>query len=147
MNCEDQFEHRLQRQPPRSIPPAWRSEILNAARRAASCRMLPMPAHRSFLSTLNPQLSTILWPHPRAWAGLAAVWLVILALNFAAGEPSPQEVAHRADLPAQQLRQIFQQHEQVLADLVGPIDRPDPPLQKPVAPKPRSQRREDFMNA
>jgi len=26
---------------------------------------------------LNPQrsLSTILWPHPRAWAGLAAIWI------------------------------------------------------------------------
>jgi hypothetical protein len=71
MNLDD-FEARLGRQPLRPVPPAWRDAILDSSRP----------------STLNPQPSTSwrswLWPSPVAWAGLAATWVVILALNHAA---------------------------------------------------------------
>ena len=77
MNLDD-FEQRLRRQPLRPVPPAWRDAILRSA----------AAGHSSRSSTLNPQPSTCwrdwLWPSPAAWAGLAATWVVILALNHAA---------------------------------------------------------------
>jgi hypothetical protein len=147
MNGEDQFERRLQRQAQRLIPPAWREEILNAARQAETSRLLASRAHRSLLSTIHAQLSTLLWPHPKAWAGLAAVWLLVLGLDFAAREPSRQQAAAQATPPSPQLRQLLQQQEQMLVELVGPFDHPGTNPRKPVLPQPRSQRREEFMNA
>ena len=95
MNSDD-FEKRIQRQTIRSIPDEWRREILRAAETPASRRP-------RFFSTFSHQLSTLLWPCPQAWAGLAAVWLVILTLNFAmqgpqthlakAAPPTPSEIA------------------------------------------------------
>jgi hypothetical protein len=70
MNPDD-FEKRLQRQPLRKIPSEWRESILQEAKSAPHSS--PVIRH-SFLSTLNSTLSTILWPNPKAWAGLAAVW-------------------------------------------------------------------------
>lgn len=60
-----------------------------------------------------------LWPCPRVWAGLAAVWLVILLMNLAAGNvPS-----HRATAPLafsrQQLLEAKRQ-QQMLAKLIFP---------------------------
>src|SRR5206468_11388760 len=89
MNTDD-FEKRLQRQQPREIPPDWRTDILSAARGAA--RPAPrstLHAPRSFLSTLNHHLSALLWPSPRAWAGLAAVWLGLLVVNFGTASKRP----------------------------------------------------------
>jgi hypothetical protein len=153
MNREDSFENRLQRQRPRAIPPAWRAEILTAARQTASSRpalssLNSQPStSRSFRSTLNHPLSTIFWPHPAAWAGLAAIWVLVLSLDLAVREPAPQDVAKQVGPPSPQLRQMLRQQEQLLAELVGPMDRPETLLPKPAATRPRSQRREEFMNA
>ena len=89
MNDEtEQFEQRLSRQPLRQIPGEWRAEILAAAREAQ--RPGTATRHpRSLLSTINHQLSTLLWPHPKAWAGLAAVWVFIFAVNFSMRDKSP----------------------------------------------------------
>ena len=73
MNTEDQFEQRLRRQPVKSIPSAWREEILSTAR-AASPRLSTLDPRPGVLSIIRHQLSTLLWPHPKAWAGLAAVF-------------------------------------------------------------------------
>ena len=90
----DNIEEKLQRQPLKEIPAEWRGEILVAAdvnRRSRPVREFTFAATtlRRLLSTLNAQLSTLLWPHPRAWAGLAAVWILILAVNFSMRDPSP----------------------------------------------------------
>ena len=107
----------------------------------------PLAPRQAWLSALNHQLSTLLWPHPKAWAGLAAVWVVILAANFAARDPLPVREAMNATPPSPQLREMLKQQEQLLAELVGPIERSEGIRPKPVAPQPRSQRREQFMNA
>src|ERR1039457_121227 len=78
----DDFEQRLQRQPVKQIPGEWRAEILAAARVAQTAGHASRITHQSFLSTLHHQLSTLLWPHPKTWAGLAAVWIFIFILNF-----------------------------------------------------------------
>jgi len=82
MNSDD-FEKRVQRPVLRQIPPEWRQEILQAAR--AADRPAPDMPKPSLLSTLNSQLSTFLWPHPRMWAGLAATWVVILCFTWPPG--------------------------------------------------------------
>jgi hypothetical protein len=144
MNDEDQFEKRLQGQSQRPVPPAWREGILSAAREATSRDPSPKG---SLLSRLNSMLSTVFWPHPKAWAGLAAIWVLILGLNLATREPSQPEVARQAAPPSPQMREMLQQQEQLFAELVGPIERLETRRPKPVAPQPRSQRREDFVKA
>ena len=77
MNTDD-FERKLQRQPLRQIPAGWREEILAAATTGHTSRV----TRHSFLSAL-------LWPHPAAWAGLAAIWTLIIAVNFSIRDRSP----------------------------------------------------------
>ena len=85
MNEEmEQFERRLSRQPLRQIPTEWRGELLSAAKHASR----PVP-RTLFLSTFNHQLSTLLWPHPKAWAGLAVVWILIFAVDFSMHDKLP----------------------------------------------------------
>jgi hypothetical protein len=139
----DDFEQHLQHQPLRQVPAQWRGEILSAIRQAAArdpvTRHTPhAPRGRSALSTLNHQLSTLLWPSPVAWAGLAAVWLVILAFNFGAGAASvPMAKGHPQLAP--QFFLGFQEQERLLAELIGPRETPSAEPPRRVTPKPRSE--------
>jgi hypothetical protein len=142
MNNLDEFERKLERQPQRQLPRSWRAEILSAAREAAVAR----PARRSVWSTINHLFSTLLWPRPEAWAGLAAAWLLVLGLNVAAREPA-REASPRETRPVAQMRDLWRQHEQMLAELVGLPEKPEMPHRRTPPPTPRSQRREDFMHA
>jgi hypothetical protein len=140
MNRDHQFEKRLQRQPLREIPSAWREEILSEAKRAvAVSRPSPAPRHSSFWREF-------FWPCPQAWAGLAAIWLMILGVGYftreettiASREPSP---------PSSQVRELLKQQEQLLAELIGPMQTPEADRPKSLAPQPRSQCRREFLNA
>jgi len=155
MNTDD-FEKRLQRQPPRKIPPDWRAGILSAARRGAqtlhvspfthSSRRSQTKAdhapHNAFhvsrfthhASRITHQLSTLLWPHPKAWAGLAAIWLGLLVVNFGTAGKRPA-VAERTA----QTFMALQEQEQLLAELIGPPEVPAGVPPKPAAPRPRSE--------
>ena len=131
----DDFEQKLQRQSLRQIPAGWREEIL-----AAATSRHPSPTTRhSFLSTFNYQLSTFLWPHPKAWAGLAAAWVVILAVNFSLRDPSPR-VAEKFAPPSPEVLVELKKQQLLFAELVvtrGPLDAD---RQKIFPPKPRSER-------
>ena len=148
MNTED-FEKRLQRQPLRQIPGEWREEILVAARQASGTHHAPRTtqhASPSLLSTLTHQLSTLLWPHPAAWAGLAAVWLVILGLNYTTRDAFPRLA--KGSLPAApQLFMVFKEQERVLAELIGPREAPVAERPKPASPRPRSERQQALLMA
>jgi len=84
----DEFENKLRGQPRREIPAEWRQEILVPLRRRTET---PVGWWRQ-----------LLWPHPAAWASLAAAWLAIVALNLAgapeaasfqaSGKPSPDKL-------------------------------------------------------
>ncbi len=92
------FEARLEKVPTVDIPASWKDEILAAAAAsAAPGRTEPHPPDevRGILSFLH----LLLWPHPRAWAALACVWVVISVLNhsgprgdalYAGGEAPPE---------------------------------------------------------
>ena len=144
MNEEsEQFESRLGRQPLRQIPPGWRGEILSAARAAQSAGHSSLVTRRSLLSTLYHQLSTVFWPHPKAWAGLAAVWILILAVNFSLRDPSPR-LAEKSAPPSPEVMVELRKQQLLLAELIGPRESRDADRPRIFAPKPRGER-VDFL--
>jgi hypothetical protein len=145
----DDFEKHLQRQPLRQAPSEWRDGVLFAARQAARPQPVACAARdglRAVLSILNSQFSALLWPHPVAWAGLAAVWVVILGLSFTTRDAAVH-VARRTSSPSPQVYMAFQEQQRLLNELVGPREIPASERPKATPPRPRSERRRDFLNA
>jgi hypothetical protein len=146
MNTDD-FEQRLQRQRLRQIPAEWREDILSAARQASpAVRTSPVPWWRFSFSAISHQLSTLLWPCPQAWAGLAAVWLGLLAFNLTTRDAAV--VATRHTKPASpQVLMAWREQERLLVELIGPPEKLVAERPKPVVPRPRSERRNGFVIA
>lgn len=140
----DDFEQKLQRQPLRQVPAEWRAEILAAAREARPIRHSSFVIRSSWLSTLNAQLSSLLWPHPKAWAGLAAVWVFVFALNFSMRDKAPT-VAEKSAPPSPEVVAELKQQQRMLAELIGVRDAGDAVRSKFLLPLPRSQRTEILM--
>jgi len=132
----DPFETRLASQPLRQPPPEWRSEILATATRAQSsaARSPARGDQRGFFA----KLSKILWPSPVAWGGLAAIWLALLALNATSSANS--QVTAKASSPSpEQLQYAFRDQNQLLKELIGPSESPEPKRRTPPATKPRTE--------
>jgi hypothetical protein len=140
----DNFEQKLQRQPLRQIPGEWREEILTAAESAAGARRSALDARPTLLSTLNHQLSIILWPHPASWAGLAAVWILILVVDFSLGDKTPV-MAEKSAPPSPEVIVELRQQQRLLAELIGSRDTCDADRSKSFVPQPRSERAEILM--
>jgi hypothetical protein len=143
MNEEmEQFEQRLSGRPVREVPGEWRAEILGAARAAQAVPAAARPALRaSFLSTINSQLSTLLWPHPKAWAGLAAVWVCIGALNLSTQDKASRVVEKSAP-PSPEVMVELKKQQRLFAELVGSYETTDADRPRVFSPKPRSERTE-----
>jgi hypothetical protein len=140
MNGEtEQFEQRLRRQSLKKIPGEWRAEILSAAREAQITRHASPATPASRLSTINSRLSTLLWPHPKAWASLAAVWVGILVLNFSQRDQSPVAV-EKFSPPTPEVMAELRQQKLLFAELMGSPQTPDADRRKNVPPGPRSER-------
>jgi hypothetical protein len=140
MNDETEpFERRLSRQPLRQVPHEWRAEILLAARDVQpACHSSPVTRH-SLPSTLVSRLSTIFWPHPKAWAGLAAVWVFIFALNFSMRDKSPV-VAEKISPPSPEVMVELKKQQRMFAELMGANEpAQDADRRKILSPKPRSK--------
>jgi hypothetical protein len=145
----DNFEQKLQRQPLRQIPGEWREDILVAAdmhRRNRPVREFTFAAttFRRLLSTLNHQLSTLLWPHPKAWAGLAAIWILIFAVDFSLRDKTPV-MAEKTAPPSPEVLVELRQQQRMLAELIGSRDAHDADRPKSFVPQPRSERTENLM--
>ena len=143
MNNDEQFEQRLQRQPARKIPTDWREEILSAANSAH--RPSPIASRPGrFPSSVSDFLSSIFWPHPRAWAGLAAVWLVIFAADLSTRDDS-LTVARKSSPLTPEMRMVLQQQKMMLAKLIEPNEPfvAEPPKSFP--PRPRSERQSGLV--
>ena len=137
MNSDD-FEKRLEGQIMRPIPGAWRREILRATQ-------VPAPARDRFFTTLYHRLSTLLWPCPQAWAGLAAIWLVILTMNFATREPETKMA--KAPLPSLEAVAAMKEQRRLYLELAELHPKETAQPAKPSAPRPRSERRKEFQIA
>lgn len=146
MNDEmEQFEQRLRRQPVKPIPAGWRAEILLAAQHSQADHQVSHGTRHSLLSAINHQLSALLWPHPKAWAGLAAVWIFIFILNFSMRDQAPA-LAKRSAPPSPEVVAELQQQRKMLAELIGSTQLRVADRQPVFSPKPRSER-VDFLAA
>jgi hypothetical protein len=135
MNHDD-FEQKLQRQPLRPVPAEWREEILAQASRGAKAERR---AQKWFWpSFLVPRLSTILWPHPAAWAGLAAIWIFVFAVDFSMRDRAPAVEPKFSPPPAEVIVEVRQQ-QRLLAELIGPRDVREADRSRSLAPRPRSE--------
>ena len=136
----DDFEQKLQRQPLRQVPAGWRAEILREGRRVA----VPETGNTNTVSPskLNWRtiLTTIFWPHPRAWAGLAAVWVLILAVDFSVRDPGPVRAEKSAPSSPEVMVELRQQ-QRLLVELLGSSQtrEAEPPK---FLPRPRTARAE-----
>ena len=88
----------------------------------------------------------LLWPNPQAWAGLAALWVVMLAISLFANEPATVAEAQKVTPPSPQLRQMLREQKQMLAELGGVAEQLGAERPGRVAPQPRSQKREQLIN-
>ncbi len=78
---DERFEELLRAQPLRQVPSAWRAGILERANAAADIAA-PMTRGQDL-----PWWRAWLWPHPVAWGGLAAAWLLSLGLGWSTPAP------------------------------------------------------------
>lgn len=146
MNPED-FEQRLARQPLRAIPAAWRDAVL-----ARAGDLQSPPSSNSQLSTFISQLQSWLWPCPQAWAALAAVWVLLLAVNFTDdSKPARSTPSATKSAPAD-MHYVWREQQKLLAELfppepaAPPQPRTQPPPALPAAPRSElspSRRREE----
>ena len=143
MNEEtEQFERRLSHQPLGQVPAEWRTEIVG---RASS--LSPSVKAKKIETGKMPVLLLIcrdlLWPHPRAWAGLAAVWIFIFVLNFSMRDTAPV-MAERAAPPSPEVIVELKQQQRMLAELIGAGQAREAEVPR-FLPQPRSERVEIMM--
>jgi hypothetical protein len=77
MKPED-FENELRNIPWRELPAVWKTDILGQSLRPSTPPIKPVRVREAF------SWHEWLWPRPAAWAGLAAVWVAVLALHWTA---------------------------------------------------------------
>ena len=146
----DDLEQQLERQPLRPVPAQWRRDILAAAREAysrqASASADPAHGWPAVISALKSQVAAVLWPHPRAWAGLAAVWIGLLTFNLATRDPGVA-VARRAAPASPGALMAWREQERLLVELIGCPERLVAERPAPVMPRPRSEGRNRLMMA
>ena len=147
----DPFERHLSRQPLRPVPAEWRDEVLARAGDLQSPSVAPAmaadgdwksPARASQLSTFNSQLREWLWPCPQAWAALATVWVLLLALNLATRDRSAAKPASAKALPV--MPYAWREQQKLLAELFPPEPAAPPRPRVPPAPVPPAAPRSEL---
>ena len=123
----DEFEQQLRRQPMRPIPAEWRRQILDSA---------PGPESPVSVREWSFSWRELFWPSPRAWAGLAAVWAVILALNTASSDSAiPSAERARPAQPSPQFLMALQEQWQLRAELMDIPVAEASPKTEPARPR------------
>ncbi len=84
-------------------------------------------------------------PKPQAWAGLAAVWVLILALKLSTHDHS-HIVASNSSVSPEVIAEL-QQQKHLYAELAGIAQLPEVKPSKPFVPRPRSARRCEIFAA
>ena len=115
---------------------------------AAVCDRRPMKTKPSAVTDRRHNERIRFWrelilPRPRAWAGLAAMWVVILALKFSTPDQS-HSVASKPSMPPEVIAEL-QQQKHLYTELAGLPPLPDVKPSKPFLPRPRSARRSEIF--
>jgi hypothetical protein len=137
MNADD-FEQRLERQPMREVPAEWRSQILSAARTAAGSTRRHRGSAFSRFGGWRAQVVSLLWPSPRIWAGLAAVWVLLAAANRLTFNPTELAAAPAAR-PAAATLAAWKEQKRILAELMQSGGPSTAEVASPAKPRPRSE--------
>jgi hypothetical protein len=103
-----------------------------------TCRASPVARH-TLLSIISAKLSAFLWPHPKAWAGLAAVWVFILVLNVSMRDGAPQREMVKTSPPSPEMIAELKKQQRMFAELVGPREEAVADRSKSHRPHPRSE--------
>jgi len=118
--------------------------------RANALAALAASRPRCANASAAPWWERLLGPNPLAWAGLAAVWIVLIALNRGFSGPAGGARAESPSTPVPSkaaLAETVREHRRQLAEM---LDLPDPqastPGRAPAFPK-RSERRESIAMA
>ncbi len=80
-------------------------------------------------------------PSRRLWSGLATVWLLILAINLAQREPSPDGKMIASAPTMMSLREQQRWMNELFADRSAPVEAAPP---KTFSPKPRTENYQAF---
>lgn len=137
----EEFEKKLKQRPMRQVPAEWRADILAVAKTTTVSNESPASVEKSSVfSVIQSKLSALLWPHPKAWAGLAAVWVVIAGLRMT--EPG-KPVRETAKIAPPTAVAVLTEQRRELAQLLGDYNDSEPVLapHQLLPPRPRSERR------
>jgi hypothetical protein len=80
----------------------------------------------------------LVWPCRRTWAGLAVIWLLLLAANIEMKGPSVMALGDHS-VPTAEVVRSFAEQQRLLAELLQPPASPPPAPPRP-NPQPRSER-------
>lgn len=123
-------------EPTADVRTRW-TKAIQGADKSSSDRSRP-PG--SFIWTIWHEL---IWPSRHIWAGLATVWVLLLAANVSMRDSSQITVAKT--LPIPEIILSFQQQEKILAELIGPNEPQAAVPPKAFSPLPSSERRFEIM--
>ena len=132
----NEFEQRLRRLPVRKLPDDWRAEILAVATPVRAAATV------NGLALWRARLTELFWPHPKAWAGLAAAWGIIFLLNLSTTDRAPV-LAEKSAAPSPDVIEQLHHQQVMFAELVGTTTAPDADRIK-TGPKHPHTRRETF---
>jgi hypothetical protein len=139
----DDFEQRLQRVPQNEPPSAWREGILVAAKKSAAPVHAPRSTPHGFLTSLIQSLTTLARPQRLAWSSLAAIWMIITAMNLSSRDHSQVSTAQHPLPSPDTMQALRQQKLYFLAELAGQPAPRETIRPKTVPVGPRSQRRDE----
>jgi anti-sigma factor RsiW len=118
----------------------------SATRSGPPTGVLQLAGWLALISALGEQFQARLRRSPRAWAGLAVMWVVILVLNFTAREPDDRLVAGQRVPSLTELRFAWKQKQILMADLAFAIEPAPADRAKPAPPSPHSDRQKETLN-
>ena len=123
-------------QPGESAQRRWTKAIETASQPNVIRRLAPAGVFRDWTRE-------VFWPWRRVWAGLAAVWILLLAANVSMHNPS-RAIAAKSD-PTPEMIQAWRQQERLLAELIGPNETRAAAPPRTFLPQPSSERRVEIL--
>jgi hypothetical protein len=125
-------------------------EVIRAEDLAACARAAAAPAARPSVgawgaaAALRRCWQESFRPWRWAWAGMAAIWLVLWAVNVTTRE-APRMARRQTPRPNPGLQAALREQRELMSRLFDPVDAS--PASQPAPPGPRSERRTIFMVA